>query len=213
MQATQETAKRSPNIHPIHSLIAERWSPYAFSTKAVEPEKLQSLMEAARWAASSSNAQPWSFVFATRQHPQEFEKLLSALVPFNQDWVRNAPVLAFSVARLNFDHNGQPNRHAFHDTGMALANLMTQATALGLYVHGMAGFDVEKAREVLALPEGYEPVAAFVVGYLGDPQELGEMLRDRHQAKRERKPLDAFVYSGKFGQTAEFLSGSKANAQ
>ena len=213
MQATQDTAKGTPDTHPIHNLIAERWSPYAFSSQPVEPEKLQSLMEAARWAASSYNAQPWSFVFATRQHPQEFENLLSALVPFNQDWVKNAPVLVFSIAKLNFDHNGQPNRHAFHDTGMALANLMTQATALGLYVHGMAGFDVEKAREVLALPEGYEPAAACAIGSLGNPQELGEMLRGRHQAKRERKPLESFVFSGKFGQTAEFLSGSKAKLQ
>ncbi len=212
MQANLEAVKRAQYTHPVHDLIAERWSPYAFSNKAVEPEKLQSLMEAARWAASSYNAQPWNFVVATRQHPEEFERLTSALIPFNQEWVKKAPVLVFSVAKLNFDHNGQPNRHALHDTGMALANLMTQATALGLYVHGMAGFDVEKAREVMALPEGYEPVAAFAIGYLGNPQELGEMLRGRHQAKRERKPLDAFVYSGKFGQKGDFLNGARASS-
>jgi nitroreductase len=208
MQASVQAIKRAQNNHPIHDLIAERWSPYAFSLKPVEAEKLQSLMEAARWAASSFNAQPWSFVVATRQHPEQFEQLMSVLIPFNQDWVRNTPVLVFSVAKLTFDHNGQPNRHALHDTGMALSNLMVQATALGLYVHGMAGFDVEKGRQVLALPEGYEPVAAFAIGYLGNPQDLPEMLRERHQAKRERKPLESFVFSGKFGQKADFLKPS-----
>lgn len=211
MQASLGKVKHAQTLHPVHHLIAERWSPYAFSPKPVESEKLQSLAEAARWAASSYNAQPWSFIFATRQRPEEFERMLSALVPFNQDWVKKVPVLVFSVAKLHFDHDGKLNRHALHDTGMALANLMIEATELGLYVHGMAGFDVEKARQVLELPEGYEPAAAFAIGYLGDSQELAEMLRERHESKRERKPLESFVFSGKFGQKADFLSSGKAN--
>jgi nitroreductase len=205
MQATQIPEKRAETSQPIHKLLAERWSPYGFSSQPVEPEKLESLMEAARWTASSSNAQPWSFVVATQKQPEQFERLLAPLMPFNQEWVNKAPVLIYSVAKLTMDHNGQPNRHALHDTGMALANVMTQATALGLSVHAMAGFDVEKAREALGLQRGYEPVAAFAVGYAGDPSNLPAALRERHNAKRSRKQLESFVFSGKWGETPTFL--------
>lgn len=198
--------KLAETEHPIHDLLQRRWSPRAFAGRAVEPEKLRSLMEAARWAPSSFNEQPWSFIVATKEEPVEYERLLGCLVEGNMQWARNAPVLMLSLAKLHFDRNGQPNRHAFHDVGLAVENLVLQATALGLAVHQMAGFHVEKARELYGVPEGVEPVAAIAVGYPGDPESLPEPLRERERAPRNRKPLDAFVFSGSWGQVSPFVT-------
>ena len=126
--------------YPIHELLRERWSPRAFADRMVEPEKLRSLLEAARWAPSSSNEQPWSFIVATKEHAGEYERLLSCLVEGNVRWAQHAPVLMLSVATLVFERNQKPNRHAFHDVGLAVENLIIQGTALGLFVHQMAGF-------------------------------------------------------------------------
>ncbi len=187
--------------------IAERWSPYAFSPRRVEPEKLRAVMEAARRAASSGNTQPWSFVVAERRNADQFETLLQPLVPANREWVEHAAVVGYSAARTTFEQTGQPNRHAFHDTGMALASLMIQATHLGLHVHPMAGFDVEKARLAMALPESWEPVAAFALGYLGNTADLPERLRPRDATRRPRKPLEAFVFEGTWNRPADFAAG------
>jgi nitroreductase len=153
--------KPTPTDHPIEEILKRRWSPRAFSDRLIETEKLQRMFEAARWAASSFNEQPWSFIVATREKPDEYAALLSCLTEKNQQWARRAPVLMVSVAKLNFEKNGKPNRHAFHDVGMAVSNLIVQATALGLYVHQMAGFSVETVRETYGVPEGFEPVAAM----------------------------------------------------
>lgn len=190
---------------PIHDLIKRRWSPRAFSAQAVEPLKLRSLLEAARWAASCFNEQPWNFIVATKESELEFERLLGCLVESNARWARHAPVLMLSVARLNFERNAKPNRHAFHDVGQAAASLTLQATALGLVVHQMAGFDVAKARERFNIPEGYEPVAAIAVGYQGDLESLPEDLREKESAPRTRRPLESFVFTGTWGQTTPFL--------
>jgi len=186
--------------YPIHELLRERWSPRAFADRTVEPEKLRSLLEAARWAPSSFNEQPWSFIVATKEHPGEYERLLSCLVEGNVRWAQHAPVLMLSVARLAFERNQKPNRHAFHDVGLAVENLVIQATALGLAVHQMAGFHVDKARELFSIPDGHEPVAALVLGFPGDPAGLPEDLREREVAPRIRKPLESFVFSGQWGQ-------------
>jgi len=198
--------KAAKTEFPIHDLIRLRWSPRAFSDRPVEPEKLRSLLEAARWAPSSYNEQPWAFLVATRDDPEGFARLLSVLVVGNITWAQHAPVLMLSVAKLNFEQNGKPNRHAFHDVGQATANLIVQATAMGLYAHQMAGFHVEKAREVFAIPEGWEPVAAIALGYPGDPDSLPAPLRDREFAPRTRKPLKEFVFAGRWGQTAPVLA-------
>lgn len=132
--------------YTVHELIRGRWSPRAFSNRTVERDKLLSLLEAARWAASSYNEQPWSLIVATQDQPSEYARLLSCLVEFNQSWAQSAPVLMLSVAKLHFDRNGKENRHAFHDVGAAASNLATQAIALDLFVHQMAGFDAQKAR-------------------------------------------------------------------
>ena len=137
--------------HPIHDLLRRRWSPRAFADRPVEREKLQSVLEAARWAPSSNNEQPWHYLVATREEPEEFARLLACLVEKNQSWAKHAPVLMLSVASTVFTRNGKPNRHALHDTGQAVAGLTVQATALGLYVHQMAGLSVEEgARDVSA---------------------------------------------------------------
>jgi nitroreductase len=182
--------------HPIHDLLRRRWSPRAYSERPVEPEKLQSLFEAARWAPSSNNEQPWHLILGTKDDPSAHDRLFQCLNEKNKKWAFRAPVLMLSVARLNFEEEGMPNRHAWHDTGMAVFSLAIQATALGLIVHHMAGFDVEKARTDLGIPYGFDPVAMVAVGYPGDPAVLDDRLRQREAAPRERKPQTEFVFSG-----------------
>ena len=138
--------KLAPAHHHIEDLIARRWSPRAFEERAVEPEKLKTLFEAARWAPSSNNEQPWRFLAATRENRSDYDRLLNCLSEGNLKWAARAPVLMLSVASLFFEDDGKPNRHALHDTGMAVENLVLQATALGLQAHQMAGYDVGKAR-------------------------------------------------------------------
>jgi len=194
--------------YPIDDLLRQRWSPLAFSTQTVEPDKLRSILEAASWAASSFNEQPWSFIVATSDNKAEFERLLSILAQGNQEWAQYAPVLMLSVAKLYFERNGNENRHAFHDVGAAAATLAIQATALGLYIHQMAGFDVAKAKEIYGIPEGYEPVAAIALGYLGDPQTLSDKLQQRELSPRTRKPLETFVFFGSWNQPSPLLNRS-----
>jgi nitroreductase len=192
--------------HPVHDFIVQRWSPRAFSDKPVSPEVLRSLFEAARWAASSYNDQPWAYIVATKDDEQNYSKLLSVLVDVNAAWAKQAPVLAISVARKHFKHNGAPNRVALHDVGAANAQLTMEATSRGLLVHQMAGFDQAKAREVFGIPEGWDPVSAIAIGYPGDPETLPENFRTPELAPRTRKPLSEFVMTGHWGHTAPFLS-------
>jgi len=179
----------------VHVLLERRFSPYAFSSRAVEPEKLHKLFEAARSAPSSYNEQPWRFVVATREDTEAFERLLETLVEQNRKWARNAPVLVLSVAKVDFTHSGQPNRHAWYDVGQAAAYLTLQAIELGLYVHQMAGFDPVKARQLLNIPEGYEPAAMMAVGYRDDSGPLAES-RQLDSTRRPRMPLDTLLFEG-----------------
>jgi nitroreductase len=192
--------------HPVHEFIRERWSPRAFSDKPVPAEVLRSLFEAARWAPSSNNEQPWAFIVATKEDHEAHAKLVSTLVEFNRVWAKHAPVLAIAVSELAFARNGHPNRNAFYDTGAAVSGLTAEAISRGLLVHQMAGFDPQKAIELFSIPAGWEPISAFVIGYPGDPQSLPETLRDRELAPRTRKPLVDFVMSGNWGQPAPFLN-------
>jgi len=197
---------REKTNFPIHDLLARRWSPRAFSDRPVEPEKLRSLLEAARWAPSSYNEQPWAYLVATREDPVEHARLLSVLVEGNVAWAQRAPILLLSIARLNFERSGKPNRHAFHDVGMASASLVFQATALGLVVHQMAGFSVEKARELYGIPEDWDPVAALALGYQGKPDSLPERIRERELAPRTRKPLEQFIFTGRWGEVSPLVA-------
>jgi nitroreductase len=190
----------------IHDLIAHRWSPRAFESRPVEPDKLRSLFEAARWAASSYNAQPWYFIVGTKDDPENYKKVLDSFVEFNQGWAKNAPVVALSVAEHKMPKDGSLNRHAFHDVGQAAANLALQATALGLQVHQMAGIVPEKARQIFSIPADYEAVAGFAIGYPGDPATLPDQLRERENAPRSRKPASSFVFTGNWGKTSPVVA-------
>lgn len=190
---------------PLHDLLRRRWSPRAFDGRLVEAEKIGSLLEAVRWAPSSSNEQPWRFVVATREEPAEYDRLLACLLEGNRKWAYRAPVLIVSVARMDFEDDSRPNRHAFHDVGLATENLLLQATALRLVAHPMAGFDIEKARADLKIPPGYEPVAMIAVGYPGELTVLQDYLQQRELKSRERKPLTEIVFSGQWGHSLPFL--------
>jgi nitroreductase len=194
---------------PVHDLIKERRSPLAYSERSVGREELRSLLEAARWAASSYNQQPWHFIVAMKEDPREYERLLGCIVPANALWAGKAPVLMLSVAKLTYDANGAPNRHALYDVGQATANLAIQATALGLALHQMGGFDMERARKEFSIPEGYEPVAAIAVGYPGDPASLPESLRARARVPRTRRELGEFVFTGRWGKTSPAVESAE----
>ena len=193
----------APANSPLHELVLQRWSPRAFSDKPVSPATLKSLFEAARWAPSSSNLQPWAYIVATKDDTRNFEKILSTMVEFNQGWAKHAPVLAISVAQIK-NKDGKPNTHAFHDVGSASAQLTFQAVADGLFVHQMAGFDANKAREVFHIPDDWQAVATMAIGYPGDPNSLPDKLRDRELATRNRKSLADFVMTGDWGHTSSF---------
>src|SRR5271163_2462827 len=196
----------APTDLPVHDLIRDRWSPRAFANKAVEPKVLATLFEAARWAPSSSNEQPWAYLVATKEDAENFAKTLSVLVEFNAGWAKNAAALALAVASLKFQAKGTPNRNAFYDTGAATALLSVEATARGLAVHQMGGFDAAKAKQVFEIPEDWEPIAAIALGYPGDPKSLSQPLQDREVATRTRKALTEFVMSGRWGHTSPIVA-------
>ena len=198
--------KPAPSDFPVHELVRERWSPRAFADKPVPQDVLRSIFEAARWAPSSFNEQPWAYIVATKDDKENFEKMLSALVDFNVQWAKSAPILALAVAKLAFANNNAPNRNAQYDTGAATALLSVEATARGLAVHQMAGFDAEKARKVFEIPKGWEPIAALAIGYPGDPASLPAPLKDREMAPRTRKPIAEFVMADQWGHTAPFAA-------
>jgi nitroreductase len=193
--------KPADTQHHVHELIRRRWSPVAFADRPVENEKLLSVFEAARWAPSCFNEQPWVYLIATIEDEQEFARLLSCLVPANQAWAKTAPVLMLSVAKLHFDRGGKENRHALHDVGLASENLVIQAMTLGLMVHQMAGFDLEKARELYKIPETHVPVAAIALGYPGDAEALSEELQQREKAPRSRRSIGSFVFTGEWARS------------
>jgi nitroreductase len=195
----------APVEFPVHDLIRNRWSPRAFSDKPVPPEVLRSLFEAARWAPSSNNEQPWAYIVATKDDKENFERSLGSLIEFNATWAKKAPVLAIAVAELAFAKNSAPNRNAQYDVGAASLQLAIEATARGLVVHQMAGFDPESAREAYGVPQGWEPIAAMAIGYPGDATSLPEPYQTRERAPRTRKPIREFVMSGQWGHTAEFV--------
>jgi nitroreductase len=191
--------------YPVHELIASRWSPYSFANRSVSDEDLRSLFEAARWAASSYNEQPWSYMVAKKEEADEFGRLLSCLVEGNQKWAKSASVLALGISRLNSARNNEPNRAAIHDLGLATANLVLEATARGLAAHQMIGILPNKVRELYSVPEGYEPMTAVAIGYAGDPINLPEGMRARDEARRPRKPSKEFVFGGKWGETSSLF--------
>ena len=191
--ASLELKKRAQTEIPVEELMLRRWSPRAFADRPVSEEQLRSIFEAAGWAASSYNEQPWRFIVG-RKGDETYRKIFDALLPLNQEWTKGAPVLYASWMKKTFTHNGSPNGVAMHDVGAASANASLEATALGLHTHGMAGFDKGKLREAFAVPEGFDPVACWALGYLGDPETLPEHFREAELKPRTRKPLGEVVF-------------------
>ena len=187
---------------PIHELLANRRSPRAFSEQPVSSEKLLSLFEAARWSPSSANEQPWRYIVATKDDTSVFAALSASLMEGNRRWAEHAPVLVLALAQTTYSKSGGPYLHAWYDLGQSVAYLSVQATALGLVVHQMGGFDGENIRQALAIPEGFEPVIVFAVGYTDQPTILPEDLQKRELAPRSRKLLKDFVYTEEWGTSS-----------
>ena len=183
-----------PSTDGVLPVFLERWSPRAFADRDVSSSDLKIIFEAGRWAPSSYNEQPWRF-FVGHRNSETYNKILDALVPFNQDWAKSAPVLILGVAKTRFSHNDSPNNYAAHDLGAAMALMAVQATALGLAAHQMAGFDWVKMRESFAIPETYAMGSVMAVGYHGELGELPEKFQAQEQAPRSRKPLSEIVWA------------------
>ena len=197
--------KTAQTDHAIEDVLARRWSPRAFADRPIEPEKIQRLFEAARWAASSFNEQPWRFFAATKDDPKAYEQALSCLVEKNQLWARLAPMLIITASKKIFSQNGKPNRVYVHDLGLAVGNLTVQATAMGLYVHQMAGVNLSQAQQVYDIPEDFEPLTAIAVGYPGDLDRLPEQFRQAERGDRTRKPLPEIVFHTRFGEPSPLV--------
>jgi len=190
----------------IHSLIAERWSPRAFRDRAVEPQKIRTCLEAARWAPSCFNEQPWTVIVGVCGQGDAHARLADCLVTQNQRWALAAPVLMLTVAKPAFDMDGRANRHAQHDVGLATMNLMLQAHALGLVAHAMAGFKSKKAREAFGIPADHEPMTAIALGYPGDPNALPDDLAEKEAAPRNRRPLAEWVFDEAWSRPATVVA-------
>lgn len=187
--------------HEILDLIANRWSPRSFENKEIEREKLLAVLEAARWAPSAFNEQPWRFIVGDKyKSPEQYAKLFDCINEWNQGWAKGAPVLMIVCGSEHLARNGKPNPTFAYDTGQAVANLTIQANYTGLYVHQMGGFYKDKVVEKCALPSGVVPIAALAMGYLGSADVLEEEYKKSELATRSRKPLSETVFSGVFGE-------------
>ncbi|XZE56257.1 nitroreductase family protein [Planctomycetaceae bacterium SH139] len=190
----------SANILPT---IGQRWSPYRFLPQIVEQEKLTRCLEAARWAASSYNDQPWSFLLAKRENLGEFQQALACLLDANRVWAANAGVILLTVTRTTFRQNGKPNRVALHDLGGATTSLALQATAEGLQAHQMAGINLSQVRSAYKIPTGFEPQTAIAIGYPDErPAASDDPLAARDNQTRVRLPLSELVFAGEWGTSA-----------
>ena len=200
--------KLAPVAFPVHELIQKRWSARAFSNRPIEAEKLQSILEAGRWAASARNLLPWRVIIAERRHPEQFETMLACIKAGNQEWAKEAPVLILAVAQCQFEQDGEMhvNRHAAHDTGLALSQMVLQATALDIFVRMMGGFYPETARELYQIPPSYEPLTMLALGYYGDMARLSEKRREQEQGLRTRKQLDELVFEDTWAQTSKLVT-------
>ena len=198
-------SRESDTDHPIHELLRKRWSPVGYSDRMIADDDLLALFEAARWAASSFNEQPWSYIVARRDDPEAFERMAGCLMDANRAWAERAPVLAIGITSLFFQHNGKENVAAFHDLGLATATLSLEAMSRGIYLRQMIGIDQEKAQEIYKVPDTHKVFTGVAIGYPADPLNLPENLQKRDTAPRTRKPLEDFVFSGEWQQTADWV--------
>jgi nitroreductase len=195
--------KEAPTKLDIHRLIRQRWSPRAFAQTPIDPGKLERIFEAARWAPSGSNLQPWLFIVGFLGD-NNYDAIFSTLVEFNQLWAKTAPVLMLAIGKET-NSKGEPNSSYRYDVGQAVAYLTMQAMNENIFVHQMGGFDKELAEQLLGVPENYKVITVIALGYLGDPEVLHENLKRLEYAPRVRKPLHEFVFTGKFGEKANFI--------
>ncbi len=186
--------------YPINELITKRWSPYAFSKRLIPRQDLLAIFEAARWAPSSFNEQPWRYLVASRDQDEDFKRILSCLLEGNQAWAREAPTLALGCTRTTFSRNNKPNRVAQHDLGQASACLSLEATSRGVQVHQMAGILPDKAREVFAIPDEFEAVTALAMGYWAGPNTGAKELQVRDGGTRTRRNQSEFVFGREWGK-------------
>jgi nitroreductase len=184
--------------YPISEIIAKRWSARAFSTKPVENSKLLSILEAARWAPSSRNEQPWRYIVFTNENPEMLKKAPSVLKEIN-DYAKRAPILICAITKKTYSENENPNRLYFHDLGAANENMFLEAFNQGLIMHEMGGFDVQKAREVFNVPEDYEVGIMIAIGFQDTYQVLPDRLREKAFTPRVRKPLAEIAFIEKMG--------------
>jgi nitroreductase len=201
---TNDPTLRKPidTSYPLHPLIAERWSPRSFVARLPSADVIATLLEAARWAPSAANAQPWRFLIATTDRPDEHARMLEVLSRSNARWARLAPLLLLVATELAVEYEGHPARRSYFDAGLAVGLLIVQAAALGLSVHPMGGFNPEKARRAYHIPNQFEIVAAVAVGYQGTSDHLPEDLVTRERDVRTRKPADEIVFEGTWGRPA-----------
>ena len=187
--------KKAPRVSGVLPVFHERWSPRSFAERDVSRETLAKVFEAARWAASSANEQPWRFIVGLRG-TETYKKIFESLMPGNQKWAGLAPVLMIGTALKNFSAKGTPNPFALYDLGAAASYMSLQAAALGLAAHQMAGYDPDKARKLLGVPDDYLAGSAIAMGYQDEPEKLGDAgLIQREIAPRERKALGEFVFA------------------
>jgi nitroreductase len=193
-------AKKPDLTHSVQEIISGRWSPYAFDERLIDDAELLSLFEAARWAASAYNEQPWRFIVTARDEFEPFGEMLTCLVDANSTWAAHASALAIGVVSLNFAHNGQANAMAVHDLGLASATLTIEAAARGIQVHQMSGILPDQARELFNIPKDFAAVTALAIGYPGEAPDQGEGIRERDQMPRSRRPLAETLFTGTWGK-------------
>lgn len=209
-KSTLQANKEAVAPSAVDDDIRSRWSPRSFASRDVTDAQLRILLHAARWAPSSFNEQPWRFIVARRRDSAAFDKLLSCIDESNRSWARRAPVLMLTATSTRFSRTGRENRHAYHDLGLAMGNLVNQATSMNLYVHQMAGIDPERARDLYGVPEGCDVVAGAAIGYLGEPSALDDPDRRRaEKSARSRKPLDELVFEARWGHPADFAKPAR----
>jgi nitroreductase len=198
-----ESIKKTVTDYPVHPIISSRWSPRTYDSRPIEKEKLQRIFEAARWAASSNNIQPWYFLVGYKGD-DVFQKIFDTLVEFNQNWAVNAPVLVLAIAKTT-NSRGDQNRSYSYDLGQAVATLSLQATSEGVYIHQMGGFDRQAAEVVFEIPEEFKVLIAFALGYNADAGILLPNLHSVEIGPRTRRSISESVFTGCFGHKADFL--------
>ena len=200
------TPDRLDTSAPLHELLSQRRSPRAFSERSIEPSTIMNLFEAVRWSPSSANEQPWNFIAATKSDTRVYTTVAESLMEGNRRWALQAPLLVVGIAQSTYLKSGKPYGHAWYDLGQSVAHMTIQATAMGLSVHQMGGFDANQLRTRLSIPAGYDVVVVLAIGYAEHPATLPDDLRSREEAPRMRKPLEAFVFTDAWGEPSRHVA-------